>query len=318
MIRKLASAALVGICLFSAACGGPNKPSEQIEPVAVYPDSPVPDAFNRAFTMTESADGTIRIFARDIYDATDLYETRLNDDGSWSEPERLDFEKRNTNTSPHFSPFDNRLYFASDRTIPGLEGMKDMNIWSMELTETGWGEAEPVPGNVNTSDNEISVATSADGHMFFASKQPGGQGGQDIYSAIYDAGTKSWTSFSMPEHVNSSRVESDLAVTPDGNTLVFYSFRQPKFGLVDIVAVSRTEDDTMDGWSEPYNLGPVINTRGIDFGASFSANGETFFFSRDGRLMHMKFSDFSKIAADAHAASISGKEREFLGLPELD
>jgi hypothetical protein len=83
-------------------------------------------------------------------------------------------------------------------------------------------ELEPVAASIlNTSGRELSPALSSDGVLYFASDRPGGQGGYDLYSALYIEGGL----FSVPrllaETINSSADEFDPAPAPDGNTLVF-------------------------------------------------------------------------------------------------
>lgn len=306
---------IAGACL--SACGPKdNTPVDLVRPEYVFPNEEKPDAFHRAYTMTESADGSVRLFTRDSTDQTDIYQVKKAGDGSWSEPERLAWPKVKSNVNPHFSPYDGRLYFASDRPLPKAENRIDMNIWSVEWTDNGWGEAEPLPGNVNSADNETSVTTTADGKMFYVSNHPRGQGGQDIYTASLDTSSGDWVSALMPEHVNSPRVESQLAVTPDGDHLIFYSRRRPKLGMVDLVAVSRSDDEALGGWSLPYNLGPLINDAKFTFGAGISADGETFFFSREGRLMTFPVNELRTLLQRAKAEADSGKEAEFLGLED--
>ena len=329
MFRSILAVSLAGSALVLAGCGDQTETSavsaETVtEPVFVFPDEAEPTPFNRAYTLTESADGTVRLFTKESRDDTDIYEMRLQEDGTWSEPEVLDWPKRRSNTNPHFSPFDGRLYFASDRPIEGLEVKRDMNLWSVELTEEGWGEAVPVPGDVNTGEAETSVSTSENGYMAFVSKYPyprgeGGQsnqGGQDIYLARFDDASGEWKMETLPDHVNSPFVESHVAITPDGNNILYYSRRSPKLGQVNIVAITRTDDEDMGGWSEPYNLGPVINAGDFAFGPGMSADGETFFFSRGGRLMELPASELNTILTNAYEASLAGEEEAFIGLTD--
>ena len=285
MLKKSVLLSFASAFVILASCNSSSKETvAPVQPELVFPDMEAPTAFTGAYTLTENETGTLRVFAKEARDSTDLYESAKQDDGSWSVPVRLDWPKNKSNTNPHFSPFDGRLYFASDRELPGAKGRNDMNIWSTEYTDNGWGTATPLPGDVNTGDNETSVTTTADGTMYFVSKHPRGQGGQDIYTATYDDDTKSWKYSALPDNVSSPRVESHVMVTPDGNNIVFYSYRSPKLGVVDLVAASKEEDGS---WTDPYILGPLINTPGIDFGAGASADGNTFFFSRERRLMSL-------------------------------
>ncbi len=308
MIRKFATVSLLSAGLFLTACGKPEQAS------FIYPDKPFPDDFNRAYSLTVSKDGNIRVFTKENRDDTDLFESRRAADGSWSEPAKIEFPKRKSNKNAHFSPFDGRLYFATDRALPNLEFKKDDNLWSVDVTKDGWGEPVPVPGNVNSGEKEISVATTSDGTMFFSSKypHPGAQGGQDIYMAKFDDASGEWKMSSLPKHVNSFVVDDHVAVTPDGQHVFFYTSRVPKFGMSDIVAVSRTDADGMEGWTAPYNIGGRVNTKGIELGPEVSNDGKTFYFSRDGKLMSISMDSLLKDMEKGRAAAEAGTMKDFI------
>lgn len=317
MIHRLISLAALSLGIALAGCGNQTDMSEaeQTGPLGtlVFPDMPEPDPFNRAYVMTESPDGQLRLFTKETRDDTDIFTSRRQDDGSWSEPQLLDWPKYRTNQNPHFSPFDDRLYFGSDRPVPGLDNRSDTNLWSVSWDGTSWGEAEPVPGDVNTGANETTVSITQDGMMYFVSNHPRGQGGQDIYQAVFSEDSQQWMTQSLPENISSHLVESHVTVTPDGKNLVFYSRIQPILGVVDIKAVTLQEDGS---WLGPYTLGPRINTPGIDFGTGRSHDGETFFFSREGRMMELPMSELYGQIELAKQAYLAGDELSFLGLPE--
>lgn len=318
MLWKTGLIAGFGLTLTLAGCGGttteePAEAQNSNLPQLVFPNEPAPDVFHRAYTMTENADGSVRLFAREDRDDTDLYQTNLQDDGSWSEPVKLDWPKLRSNNAPHFSPFDGRLYFVSDRPVPGLETRSDLNIWSVELTEDGWGEASPIPGDVHYGANETSVTTTADGEMVFVSVRREGPGAQDFYQAHFDQAAAGWMFDGLLAEASSPLVESHIAATPDGAHLIFYSRIRPILGNVDLKVISRGEDGE---WIGPYTLGTNINTRGIEYGAGMSASGDTFFFSREGQLMEMPMEALLEEIEAAQAAYLADEELEFLGLSD--
>ena len=316
MLSKAPFLAVSGLVLCLAACG-PTTSEDTVDtaslPQLVFPGEDIPDPYHRAYTMTENAEGTVRVFTRETRDDTDLYEILLQDDGSWSEPVMLDWPKLRSNVAPHFSPFDGRMYFASDRPAPGLEHRDDMNIWSIERTEDGWGEAEYIPGNIHYGADETSVTTTADGFMVFTSQRREGPGGHDFYTAQYDESAQGWIFEGLLEEASTSLVESHIAASPDGQHFIYYSRMRPILGNVDLKVLSRGEDGS---WVGPYTLGPNINSRGIEFGASFSATGETFFFSHEGRIVEMPVSALMDEIEAAQSAYLAGEELSFLGLSE--
>lgn len=275
------------LCLFAtvaiAACsaGETSAPALPETPVQIFPEQAPPTPFTRAYGLTESPDGAVRVFAREQNDLTNLYEVRREADGSWSEPRELDFPRRNKLTNPSFSFADGMLYYASDVDI--LErGQRDANIWRVSLTDDGWGTPEHLPASINTGADELNPAMDRAGRLYFTSNGYDSIGGHDIFEAALDPETGEWQVSPMPDGVNSAKTEAHLAVTPDGNRLFFYSHRQPKLGVVDIWTVARGADDL---WGAPENLGEPVNTAGIDFGPGLSGDGQMLFFSREGVLM---------------------------------
>ena len=317
MLKTANLLVLSGLALCLAACGNDTTETAAADapvlPQLVFPGEEIPDPYHRAYTLTENAEGTVRVFTRETRDDTDLYEMLLQDDGSWSEPVKLDWPKLRSNVAPHFSPFDGRLYFASDRPAPGLENRDDMNIWSIERTEDGWGEAEYVPGNIHYGSDETSVTTTANGDMYFVSQRREGPGGHDFYVAHYDETTEGWIFDGLLPEGNTSLVESHIAATADGRHLVFYSRMRPILGNVDLKVLTRADDGS---WIGPYTLGPNINSRGIEFGASFSATGDTFFYSQEGRLVEVPMDAFMAEIDAARAAYLADEELQFLGLSD--
>lgn len=71
------------------------------------------------------------------------------------------------------------------------------------------------------------------------------------------------------------------AISPDGSLFLFASFRPRELETArredsDIWLMERTED----GWGEPFDAGPPVNTEGSEFFPSITADG-TLYFTRD-------------------------------------
>ncbi|WP_084400008.1 glycoside hydrolase [Henriciella aquimarina] len=274
---KLGALAL-SVCVLSACSQAVAPPDE---PTPVLPDAEAPTAFTRAYGLTESPDGAVRVFAKEDGDITNLFEMRKQGDGGWSAPEKLDFPHRIKLTNPSFSFADGMLYYASDEEVFD-RGQRDANIWRVAVDGDGWGTPEPLPEAINTGADELNPAMDKEGRLYFTSNGYDSVGGHDIFEATLDEETGEWTISMMPEGFNHIRAEAHIAVTPDGQRIFFYSHRKPKLGIVDIWTATRDEAGI---WQMPQNLGAPVNTPGIDFGAGVSADGSTFFFSREGELM---------------------------------
>ena len=300
-MQKSRNTFLLAAIAAASACGAPvsetaAKAPDVIGATSVFPDEAVPDVFNRAYSMTESMDGSIRVFARERKDDTFLFEMRKQPDGQWSEPREMDVPRQFIASGPSFSPADGKLYFATDATLPSRGTGKDLNIWRVAPEGDGWGEAEPLSGAINTGASETTPAMDASGTLYFSTDHPrAGGGGLDIMQATWDEASGDWIVAQMPEGINSERADTHLAVTPDGTRLFFYSHREPKLGVVDIWMTTKGEDGV---WQVPENLGEPVNTAGIDYGAGLSGDATTFFFSREGALMSIPLQEaLNKTAA---------------------
>lgn len=103
-------------------------------------------------------------------------------------------------------------------------------------------------------------------------------GGKDIYVSFYNP-DGSWSEpKNIGSTVNTGEAESTPFIAPDGVTLYFSSSGHLGYGNNDIF-MTRRLDDTWENWTEPENLGPIINTPQWDGYFSVSAKGDYAYFS---------------------------------------
>lgn len=103
-------------------------------------------------------------------------------------------------------------------------------------------------------------------------------GGKDIYVSFWK-NDDSWTEpRNIGQVVNTGESESTPFIAPDGVTMYFSSSGHVGYGNNDIF-LTRRLDDTWLNWSEPENLGPIVNTPQWDGYFSVAAQGDYAYFS---------------------------------------
>lgn len=94
-----------------------------------------------------------------------------------------------------------------------------------------------------------------------------------IYESKYENGQ--WTPAQEWRYNNNDYSTGHVTVTKDGQTMYFVSTKPGGFGGSDIYVCYRSGE----GWSEPENLGPTINTEGNEMFPSISDDGVLYFTS---------------------------------------
>ena len=164
----------------------------------------------------------------------DIYASFLRKDGTWSKAVNLG-KRVNTpmwESQPAISADGRTLYFVRART----DKSKNMDIYYSELTREGrWGEAQKVPGKVNTEFKDVSPFLHFDGQsLYFSSNGHAGMGDLDFFVARRQPdGT-----FGEPQNlgypINTGAQDFSLIVAPDGKTGYFSSDDAEGHGRLDL------------------------------------------------------------------------------------
>ena len=180
------------------------------------------------------------------------------------------------------------IYFTSNSRFskgfePSLEGTYFEDIFYLSKTKNGTWSSRRVQSfnkNINSLGHESILALSNSGRVLVLYK---GSNNGDIYTSRYSGKGKKrgWQKpIKMPKPINSSYRENSAALDPTGKKLFFTSNRpHPKRkGGLDIYMSRKTKK----GWSKPINL-QKLNTASDEQGLFMSYNGDTLYFSTDGR-----------------------------------
>lgn len=150
-----------------------------------------------------------------------------------------------------------------------------------------WQGSYSISDNVNNpNQNEGAHSISPDGKtlLFTICESSMGYGGCDIYMSRRQG--NNWSKpMNLGPRINTKHKETQPCLAPDGRSLYFVSSRDGGYGMLDIW-VSHIGDDGY--WSEPVNLGPTVNTAGLDERPYIHTDNNTLYFSSDG---HPGFGD---------------------------
>jgi outer membrane protein OmpA-like peptidoglycan-associated protein/tetratricopeptide (TPR) repeat protein len=182
-------------------------------------------------------------------------------------------KKINTNTNNKqviFSGDNNAMAFLTElRFYDAVFFLKKIN--------GTWSNSMNITPQIESDGDQYPCSLSFDGQKLFLVKMSNFEA--DIYVSEYRMGR--WMpSKPIGKPVNSSKYfESHASIAPDGKTLYFTSNRKESLGGMDIFFSKLNEKGA---WSEPVNLGSVINTK-LNEETPFIANdGKTLFFSSQG------------------------------------
>lgn len=144
--------------------------------------------------------------------------------------------------------------------------------------------ANPVPfkpvnlgPNVNTAGYEFVNYISPDRQrLYFTRRMTSGDRRDEQFFYCINVKDSEWSpSSDIGPPINTEGDEGAMTVSPDGQYLFFSGCNSMNgFGSCDLY-VSRLNGNQ---WSEPVNLGPVVNTRDWESQPSFSSDGRTLYF----------------------------------------
>jgi len=151
---------------------------------------------------------------------------------------------------------------SEDGTIMYLSGQYEKrdrtgSIYRSVLRNNVWAKPEIISA-VSSPHHDLQPFVHNESVMFFVSNRQGGNRNYDIFVAESVNGV--WqNAVSIGDVVNTPYDEQTPFLSPDGEALYFASNGHPGYGGLDIFKSQRIGDSWLE-WSEPENLGPIINS----------------------------------------------------------
>jgi len=194
----------------------------------------------------------------------DIFFSKGNGDGIWSEPSILPLCEANKNeSSVSLTPDMTMLYVYSDSLGNGDIFVSKYDDGYTTLTDLTYKK-------LNTKDWEThSVVTQDSSIIIFSSDRKHGYGGRDLW-IIYKQEDSTWSKpVNMGADINTDQDEDAPFLTLDNQTLYYSTNGAQSMGGFDIMKSSFKNDH----WSQGENLGYPINSTGDDIYYSVTSNG---------------------------------------------
>ena len=209
---------------------------------------------------------------------------RASIDAPWGAPVDLgpNINSAGNDGAPSLSTDGHRLYFHSMGR--GGCGAADLFVSRRQdkRDDFGWEPAENLGCVVNSpfADNGPTIfEDDATGltTLYFNSPRPGGLGDVDIYASTLQADGTFGPGVLVRELSSPSR-DTRVAIRRDGLEIFLSTDRPGGVGREDIWVATRAT--TLDPWSPPVPLGPVVNSPYVNSGPALSFDGtELYFYS---------------------------------------
>lgn len=135
-----------------------------------------------------------------------------------------------------------------------------------------WSEPVNLGPVINSSAVDANAALSTDAlTLYFVSNRAGGLGGNDLWLSRRQCLQCPWeTPVNLGAPVNSDSGDGAPTRSQDGRLLFFFSTRAGGIGSADIYVSRRVSTNASgDVWGAPVNLGPYVNTAGLENGSYY-------------------------------------------------
>ena len=194
--------------------------------------------------------------------------------------------------------------FVITRKVKGEMDLQEDFFYSQKDERNNWRKVKRM-NSINTPFNEGAISVSADGRLliFTACNRQGGKGSCDLYLKII--GSQNPINLKI---VNSKSWDTQGCFSPDGKFLYFVSNRPGGYGGKDIWI----SEIGKNGFGEPFNAGPIINTEYNEMSPFLHADNLTFYFASDG---HIGMGEFDLFVSRRKNASQTWMSPKNMGYP---
>ncbi len=185
---------------------------------------------------------------------------------------------------PVISADEKALYITRTYCKENTGGYEDYDIWTSTLNkDSTWAPLKNVGSPLNNKGYNFVIAVSQDKNTLVLGNVYHHGDGKDMTRGM---SISHWTrsGWSFPKEMNiknfyNNNSYNEACLSPDGKTVLMCIERDDTHGDKDIYFSHLLADST---WSEPENLGPIVNSHLIETGAFLASDNKTLYFSSSG------------------------------------
>jgi len=204
------------------------------------------------------------------FNGTELYQARWQGD-KFSEAELIKMAGTSYQASDISLSADGKQLLFSMYSDENGKGSFDLFV-SQKINEQ-WSQPKKLSSQVNSATNEFYPQMTQSKNLYFARAVEGRA--TDIFVSTWTDG-KYQNARPVSENINSEIMEADAYVSPDETYMIFARMK-PVGGLgVTDLFISFNQNGN---WTKPVNMGPEINSKGVDGSPFVSIDGEYLFFT---------------------------------------
>lgn len=284
MKSQIHFSALLLFCFLTSNAQNSSKKAWQGNIMGQKPPGKIPKIFAPNVISTEEYEfgsvfnkaGTEFYYGVDVNGKTEIRYSELQGD-TWTSPKIILSHKQYGYNDPFLSPDENRLYFISNSAMDGKGEQKDIDIWYVNRTGSGWSEPINAGPNINTSNEEYYISFTKEGTMYFSTDAYGDENNRnhDIYYSKFVNG-EFQKAVRLGNAINTNAYEADVFVAPDESYIIFCAMRSEGLGRGDLYISFKNDDGS---WSQSVNMGDAINTEGHELCPFVTHDGNYLFYT---------------------------------------
>jgi len=209
---------------------------------------------------------------------------------------------------PVISPDGRTLYFCRNQDPKNVGGAGRQDIWFSDLQPDGtWSQAQNIGAPLNNRDNNYLCSITPDGNTIIIGDSYSDARRRQRSIAVSTRTSDGWSvprPIDIKNFYNNNRY-GEYSLANDGKNMILAIERSDSRGGKDLYLVRRIDDST---WSEPSNLGIVVNSEGHEATPFIASDNSSLYFASDGHGGYGAFDVFVTRRLDSTWTSWSEPE----------